>query len=253
MNFSVLKSLLAATLLMAGASTAQAQISFGPRVGLNATKLNLDLEDDYPLKSKLRYGAQVGLAMNAQFGNLAVQPAVLFTMKGHKGETKGSQTFSNPGLIMKVSFDESQKIQLNYIEVPVNLVYSTKGVEGGFQVFAGPYVALGVGGKVETETASTSTTTFNGQVIASESKSYSGKNSVEFVSKAGKAKDKEYFRNIDTGLNLGVGYKVGGMQAQLGYGLGLSNIVPNDQKDKKPEDKANNRGFQLALTYFFQE
>ena len=233
MNSSVLKGLLAATLLMAGASTAQAQISFGPRVGLNYTKFNLDLEgNNLFIKSRSRYGAQVGLAMNAQFGNLAVQPAVLFTMKGGKTQVKrnGSSTFGST--------------TINYVEIPVNLVYSTSGAEGGFQVFAGPYVGLGVGGKYYSTTMFT-----NGFVFAFESR----EGDVKFASKEGKERDKEYIRNIDAGLNLGMGYKVGGIQAQLGYGLGLSNIIPNDQDDKKPEDKVHNRGFQLSLTYFIQE
>ena len=74
---------------------------------------------------------------------------------------------------------------------------------------------------------------------------------VEFASKEGKD-DKAYRRNIDAGFNMGVGYKVGGIQAQLGYGLGLSNLIPNDANDKKPEITVRNRGFQLALSYFFQ-
>lgn len=251
MKRTQLNGLLAAALLLTAANVAEAQVTIGPRIGLNVTnvKYNFDDADKLP-DSKHLTGAQVGVAINAQFGNLALQPALLFTMKGEKSEESESITNTTQGYTTSYSSEYSSKLRLNYLEVPVNLVYSTNGADGGFQVFAGPYVAFGLGGKVESEYKYSSTTTYNGQVVESDKKSGSDDTSVKFVSKSGNG-DNAYLRNIDAGFNLGIGYKVGGIQAQVGYGLGLGNLIPDDQDGDKPEDKFHNRGFQLNLAYFF--
>jgi hypothetical protein len=239
-------SSVAVAALLLGASSAHAQVSFGPRVGLNATKFSYDFDDEDEPKSEFQYGAQVGLAMNAQFGNLSVQPSLLFTMKGDKVETSDSESFTSGGQTISASYENKQTVKLNYLELPVNLVYSTKGAEGGFQVFAGPYVALGLSGKAKSDTKQTMTV---GGVTSTESDSE--ELDVEFVSKEGDD-DEAYLRRLDAGFNMGVGYKVGAIQAQVGYGLGLGNLVPNDSDGNKPELKVRNRGFQLSLSYFFE-
>lgn len=236
----------AAAALLLGATSAQAQITFGPRVGLNATKLNYDFDGEDEPKSKFVYGAQVGLSMNAQFGNLSVQPSLLFTMKGDKVEESESETFSANGQMISVSYENKETLSLNYLELPVNLVYSTNGAEGGFQVFAGPYVALGLSGKGKQD--SKATITMGGSTTT---ESDSEEIDIEFANKEGDD-DKGYLRQLDAGFNMGVGYKVGAIQAQVGYGLGLVNLVPNDSDGNKPDLKVNNRGFQLSLSYFFE-
>ena len=232
--------------LLLAASAAQAQVSVGPRVGLNVTNLSYDLDGKDDTDSKYQYGAQVGATLNAQFGNLSVQPSLLFTMKGDRAEVSDTKSTTIGGQTFSSTFVSKQTLRLNYLELPVNLVYSTNGAEGGFQVFAGPYVALGLSGKATAKTTSTVTSGSTSQTRTS-----SDDSDVEFASKEGKD-DKAYLRNIDAGFNMGVGYKVGGIQAQLGYGLGLSNLIPNDANDKKPDITVRNRGFQLALSYFFQ-
>ena len=59
------------------------------------------------------------------------------------------------------------------------------------------------------------------------------------------------FRHLDAGLNGGVGYRVGAFPAQLGYGLGLVNFVPNDNNGQDTGSKGHNRRFQLATICFF--
>lgn len=248
MRLPILAGLATSALLLAG-TAAQAQTTFGVRLGLNASNLNYkaaDSNDEIP-ESDMLLGAQGGVVMNAQFGNLAIQPALLYSMKGDKLQEKDSETETFGGNTYTYSYDVKSTRRLSYLELPVNFVYSTNGAEGGFQVFAGPYLALGVGGKVKYE--GDYTTTMNGRVIDSGSESESFK--IKFANKYGDDEDTEYVRTLDAGLNFGLGYKAGPFQAQLGYGLGVANLIPNDQDDKKSEDKARNRNFQLNVTYFF--
>ncbi|GGE96038.1 porin family protein [Hymenobacter cavernae] len=229
--------LIAGLLLSAGAVSAQ--VSFGPRVGLNVSKISYELSEATKKAgikkpdSKLVFGPQIGLAVNAQFGNLALQPAILFTMKGDKLESGGSSLTS--------SYKNEETLRLRYAEIPVSLVYSTNGAKGGFQVFAGPYVAFGLSGTVKGK----STYTYSAQTGTD-----SYKDDVKFASKEGSS-NKYYVRGLDAGANLGIGYKVDGTQIQLSYGLGLSNLTPDNSAGNGSEDKVRNRVVQLTFGYFF--
>jgi hypothetical protein len=241
-------SSVAVAALLLYASSADAQVSFGPRVGLNATKLsyNFNYDGGEEPKSKFVYGAQAGLSLNVQFGNLSVQPSLLFSMKGDKVEETGTERFSSGGQTVSLEYKTTHTVRLNYLELPINLVYSTNGAEGGFQVFAGPYVGLGLSGKYKSN--SKATVTMNGTTTT---ESDSEEADIEFTNEEGDD-DSPYLRRLDAGVNMGVGYKVGAIQAQLGYGLGLGNLVPNDSDGNEPDYKVHNRGFQLSLAYFFE-
>ncbi|MCB2407264.1 porin family protein [Hymenobacter lucidus] len=227
MKKNLQRGLLAAALVVAGATSAQAQITFGPRVGLNVANVATDLPGSIEIDTKTIFAPQIGLTLNAQFGNLSVQPSLLFSQKGYKIEEDEDD------------YSYKATARLSYAEIPVNLVYTTGGTEG-FQVFAGPYAGFGIGGKAKFEEDD------NGQKS-------SGEDKIKFASKEGDADKTEYYRALDFGLNAGVGYKAGALQAQLGYGLGLSNLVPNDEDDKDPEYKLKNRVFHLSISYFFGE
>ncbi|SDY72283.1 porin family protein [Hymenobacter psychrophilus] len=226
---------LAAVLALGGTTLAQAQVTIGPRIGLNLADISFKFEDidDADLDTKLLVAPQAGITLNAAFGNLALQPSLLFSQKG----TKVTVDESSPGF----SNVTETTARLNYLELPVNLVYTTGGTEG-FQVFAGPYIGFGLGGKIKQKyTVSQSGTTI------SESESYK----VKFASKSKSNSDAEYFNQPDFGVNGGVGYKTGPFQVQAGYSLGLNNMVPKDSDGAKPDSKSHNRVIQFSLSYFF--
>lgn len=122
-------------------------------------------------------------------------------------------------------------------------MYNTSGEEGGFQVFAGPYIGVGLGGKYKGE----STISINGEVV--EELSGSDEENIKFVGKGSNGNEAE-LRRIDWGFNAGVGYKAGPFQAQLGYGLGLGNLIPKYDNDDS-DDKLHNRGVHFSVAYFF--
>ncbi|MBX0291025.1 PorT family protein [Hymenobacter sp. HSC-4F20] len=237
-------SIVVAGLLMGGAGAAQAQVTLGPRLGANASTLSFDIDGESP-DAKYIVGPQAGVTLNAQFGNLSVQPSILFSSKGAKFDESSDETYTLGGDTYRQQVKQEATIRLNYIEVPVNLVFNTSGEEGGFQVFAGPYIGIGLKGSYKTE--GSYSVSVNGQV--EESFSGSEEEDIKFVGK-GTDGDEPEFRRIDVGLNAGVGYKAGPFQAQLGYGLGLGNLVPKYEDDDS-DDKLHNRGVQLSVSYFF--
>ncbi|TYZ09552.1 PorT family protein [Hymenobacter lutimineralis] len=221
---------------LAAASSASAQVTIGARVGLNAATIGVNLEDEddeEDFNPKMILGPQVGVTVNAQFGSFAIQPSLLFAQKGYR-----IQEDEEDGGI-KVEYKSTTR--LSYLELPVNFVY-TLGEEDGFQLFAGPYVGFGISGKDKSEIS----LQYNGQ-----KNSDSQETDIVFANEYGDDEDKDYLRGLDYGLNAGLGYKAGPIQAQLGYGLGLGNLITNSKSGEKPDDKIHNRVLHLSVAYFF--
>jgi hypothetical protein len=225
----------ASSLLLAGTAHAQSTFSVGPRVGLNISTVHLPI--DYGGTYTSRAGFEAGLTSNIQLGHFALQPSVLFSQKGYN--------VSGP----LVSFDSpvtyEEEVRLNYLTVPLNLVFTLgRDGQGGLQVFGGPYVSMLVGGNYAQQTH------FG---------SYLGSAPYD-VETSGKMKpadvvtaiDNRYARRFDTGLQAGIGYRLGGFQLQAGYSLGLRDLAPhypNVAGNTYNGTKYYNRAWQVSLSY----
>jgi hypothetical protein len=247
-------------LLLAGlAQGARAQeVSFGARLGGNlatATFNSLDalagsgIAIDYT-KSPI-VAPQLGLAVNMQWGNWAFQPALLFSQKGLKQSVTAN--IDNSGYSFREEINTTSRI--NYLELPLNVVYTTGG-DNGFQVFAGPYVAVGVGGKA-TYSESVTSSGPNGvtdEYSDSGSAGYTFANEFADPNSAGGNSTGIFAtaRRFDAGITGGVGYRVGPIQAQLGYSLGLVNAQPDYPASYQTANETGyHRSLQLTATYFF--
>lgn len=231
--------ILAALPLLAVAHSASAQFSIGPRLGLNLATISLSGDTEGSPDPKIKAGVQVGIAANIGLADkFAFQPALLYAQKGFKQEQ--NQTESLGGTTYTASFTGTANF--NYLELPLNFVFTTGG-ENGFQVFVGPYLAYGVGGKTESQYTVKDS---NGNTIDSGSSN----RVVKFADKES-SNDYTYVRALDLGLNGGIGYRQGPFQAQVGYGLGLSNLIPQQEDGTEYDYKAHSRVIQVSATYFF--
>ena len=122
----------------------------------------------------------------------------------------------------------------------VNVVYTLHG----FQVFAGPYMALDVGGRQH-------------GTISGFSPHYIRLMPQYVDEKVDYGPDSNN-RRLDAGVNFGIGYQRSPLQMQLGYGLGLWNLhqdnsfqLYNHGYDLN-QNAAYNRVAQLTGTYFFK-
>ena len=221
----------ATSLLLASSAQAQTTFSIGPRVGLNVATAN------FRYKSSSRHaGLEVGLTGNLQLGHFAVQPSVLFSQKGY--QSRGNLlSFDSP-----VTYEET--VRLNYLTLPVSVAY-TLGENGqGLQVFAGPYIALLLGGNYTQQVHEAGY--LGGPAYDRE---YSSKVKVASVFTSG---GDRYSQRIDAGLQAGVGYCLKGWQVQAGYSLGLRNLASSYQSytgELYREETNYNRVFQLSLSY----
>ena len=241
--------LLAALVLSTATATAQTTFKLGVRGGANralttvAPGSNLSGPNTYERSADKNaiYAWQAGLVLDAAWGNFAVQPALVFSQKGEKFNTSVFYNGGGGGFAASISSTN----RYNWLELPVNFVYTLHG-DHGLQVFAGPYVAMGVGGR-QTGTS----------YLAAPNISYAP---YEFDRRVTYDTDANNLR-FDAGLNFGLGYRQGPVQVQAGFGLGLVNLhrdISNIDPGFSPftaynfyNDAAYNRVAQLTGTYFF--
>jgi hypothetical protein len=242
-------------LLLTGAllfslTTASAQTTFklGVRGGLNralttvapgSSATGLNTYERSADKSAI-YAWQAGLVLEAAFGKFAVQPALLFSQKGEKFDTG---VYYN-GIGGGFAASSISTNHYNWLELPVNFVYTLHG-DHGLQLFAGPYVAMGVGGRQK------GTNYFSAPNIRYAPYGYD--NQVTYGPDTSN-------RRFDAGVNFGLGYRQGPVQVQASFGLGLVNLHRNirsiDPGFYPPTaynfygDAAYNRVAQLTGTYF---
>ncbi len=203
-------------------TTAFGQLTIMPKAGasLSTVRISDDLLDggDKPnYKIGLVFGAAFEIGIVEHF---AIQPELLFHQKGWRTE------FSEDG------FSSKTGITLNYIEVPVLV----KGKFGNFYVNAGPSIGFGIGGKYKYE-------------LSSQGNTEQESGNVKFGDDPDPADDEIYFDNaIDFGLQMGGGVKAGPLVIDIRYGLGLSNLV--DEQDGFSGDwKIKNSSFQLTVGF----
>lgn len=234
--------LLLTVLLSAASVAAQPTFRLGLRGGLNRTTSTVEPASTSP-SSQYYYSAsksaiyawQAGAVLEVTFHQFSLQPALVFSQKEEQFD---AATFIN-GVVGVSGTAMSTVNRCNWLELPVNVVYALHG----FQMFAGPYVALGVGGRQHGTISGFSPFARFAPQDVDEKMAY-GHDSNN--------------RRLDAGVNFGIGYQWGPLQGQLSYGLGLRNLHQSnsyqvcDYGHDFNQDAAYNRVAQLTATYFFK-
>jgi len=188
-----------------GQTSEKGKMSFGILAGVNFQNLNGKLSSGDKLDNDMLLGFHGGVNVQIPIApDFYFQPGLMFAIKGAKNTT----------IIFDAEFTDETRI--NYIEMPLNLVY--KGALGtGFVMLGfGPYLAYGISGK---------------QII--EGNSFAFERGTDYDA-------------FDAGGNIFAGYEMAsGIFLQLDTQLGMVNINPED----KPTTK--NTGFGLSLGYRF--
>jgi hypothetical protein len=206
----------------ASAQSGGARTAFGILGGVNLQNLNGTGFDGSKLSNDLIVGFHAGV--NAQIPivpSFYFQPGLLFSTKGAKN-TEGVITATN---------------RLSYVELPLNLVYKGALGNGYVMVGFGPYVGYGITGK---------------STIEGGSEKYESDVVFTNVVEAGDPLGTTYFRALDAGGNIFVGYEMAsGIFLQLNTQFGMININPEDKRFPTNETAIKNTGFGLSLGYRF--
>ncbi|GAO31130.1 porin family protein [Geofilum rubicundum] len=206
--------------VMAIAVTAVSAQGLGLRGGVNFSNLAGDgVPDDTKMKTGFHLGLDYEIPVAPDF---YFAPGLLFSTKGAKSE------WSESGEVGGIAYEFSSEstIVLNYLEVPLNLVYKPLLGEGNLIVAFGPYLGYGIGGKVKWDDGDES-----------------GEEDVTFGSG-----DDDMFKALDMGANISFGYMfASGFSFQLNTQLGLINIDSEGDSDYP----VKNTAFGLGLGYRF--
>jgi len=202
-------------ILVLSASFAIAQekskMSFGILGGVNFQNLNGKLSSGDKLENDMLLGFHGGVNVQVPIApEFYFQPGLMFATKGAK------DTYT----ILGAEFTD--EIKINYIEMPLNLVYKGAVGNGFFMLGFGPYVAYGISGKQ----------VFEGKDITFE-------RGVDYNA-------------LDAGANIFAGFETaGGVFLQLDTQFGMMNINPDDENSSNDQSTAKNTGFGLSLGYRF--
>jgi hypothetical protein len=191
-------------------STAQDKTTFGVRAGVNFTNLNGD-DLDFEMKTGFNVGVNAEIPVAPEF---YLQPGLLFSTKGAKEKIAGSS--------------DDLKLNISYLEVPINFIFKPTLGAGKLVLGVGPYVGIAVGGKVKLGD-NDADIKFKNDLSASEA----GSNDMYF------------------GGNLLAGYELSSkLSFQLNAQLGMSSLYPKVQGEKL-DDKMKNTGFGVSVGYRF--
>ncbi|MDP2335142.1 MAG: outer membrane beta-barrel protein [Bacteroidota bacterium] len=218
--FSILVILaLSASIAIAQEKT---KMSFAVLGGVNFQNINGKSYNGDKLANDMllgyHFGANVQIPIAPEF---YFQPGLTFSTKGAKNKSTSSTSTT----------------RLNYIEMPLNMVYKATLGNGFVMLGFGPYLAYGIGGKVKTE----------GSSLTLE-QDVKFKNVVE----TGDNLLVPYYKAFDAGANIFFGYEMAsGMFIQLDSQFGMININPEYKGFTADKSAAKNTGFGLSVGYRF--
>jgi hypothetical protein len=188
--------------------------TFGLRAGVNFQNINGKDASGDDLENKLGTGFHAGVNAEIPVGTGSyLQPGVLYSMKGAKwGGTDA-------------------KVKLSYIEIPVNFIYKPVLGTGNMVLGFGPYVAFGIGGKIDNP---------NGP-----------DQDIEFTKDYDPTIAAPQLKRLDAGGNFLAGYEFSNkFSVQLNAQLGLVNINP-EVNNSADDTRWRNTGWGVSLGYRF--
>lgn len=211
--------ILAAFCLLASAGYAQKSAAI-LKGGVNFANISNNDEGGYD-DSRMLTGFHAGVIADLNLTEfLAIQPGLLYSSKGIRFENDVQELSFNP----------------RYLELPVNLVFKTPTGESKFFIGAGPYVAMGIGGK------------FKGEGL------FNFSSDIQFSDDDPLTAEEEgagafIVRRFDYGLNAIAGIEASNLVLSAGYGLGLAKVQSGSNSSSDQNNK--HRVFSLSLGFKF--
>ena len=240
-----MKKLILSVLFASVSGICLAQISFGVQLGANMgmgkfkySEESFQGYDSHTQKNKAKVGFLGGFIVDIPLsGPLSFSPELNFIQEGTKNTTTGIDGV--------YSFVEEQKITLNYIQLPLNIVYKMPVGPGSVFFGLGPSLNLGISGKNKYKFSST----FDPEDSEEFKVKFDGKKSDDLDPDD----NDDHLKRVDVGINVMAGYKLGmGVFIKLAYNHGFMDINPNkNNEDPQDRSKYKNSGFRVGIGYMF--
>lgn len=220
-------------LLFAMAITASVAVAQKIDFGIRARYTNVNLKGSFNGSSingnsnKL-HNIDVGVFADINYGSsLTFQPGIAYVLKGGIGYSTEMPT---PTSIAEMAND----IKLNYLEIPLNLLYNFQLKPGKIFVGAGPYMGIALSGKSNNDT-------YIYGIDGTEQTHSRTKQSINFGS------GQDDLKRFDYGINTMAGFRFNNkleIGAAIGFGLAnMSNISIL---------KLHNHTESISVGYFFE-
>lgn len=226
----IVLSILTAAVL---STAALAQTSNSPKIGIKAgvtfptfgTSGTENQGDSWKTNTSFYVGGTIDFQISERF---SIQPGLSLVGKGGEGDYYEHNGEPNN----LIAFRGTAKLNILYLEVPVNAVVNFEMGDGKFFIGAGPYYATALNG--ETKTTGTQTSGATSYAVSTKEDIKFGQN--------GTMKRGEF------GVNFLAGYQLSnGLNIQAGYGLGLSNLDHADAKASKVTNKVISVGLGFSF------
>lgn len=215
-------------------STSNAQLTFGPKIGGNLSKLtwkegeNNESDPNYEYKPGWQIGGIIDFQLCEQF---SIRPGVSVNKLSTQYKTEYA-----------ITEDEETSYTATYIQVPLDFVVSLPLSAYHLKLSVGPYFQRGISGKVVKKSGNTS----NEKEILFK----------EIPENYNSADGDVYANPWDYGINFGIGYQIEYFLISFQYGLSLSNYSP--KYEVEPENYNRNEeaierwsNFTFSLAYLF--
>jgi len=219
-------SVLMFTTVMAGAANAQLFYAQGGLNLANITNTNSGGTEDNAVLPTFNAGLMGRFGLSK---TIDLESGILLTGKGSKAETY----FNGGNEYVKAKFNPL------YVEVPLNIVVNVP-LASSTKLFvnAGPYAAIGVGGKSKLDTKI-------GVLTSSSERDIKFNNDDPFTSvQEDAAYDK--LKRFDYGLNFGAGLDLNKVLLKANYGMGLAKIG-STENNNNADDKNKYRVFSISV------
>ena len=213
------------TTAVAFSSKAQIYVQGGLNLA-NITKTNSGQTEKNNILPSFNVGLMGRFGISSTFD---LESGILLTGHGSKAETY----FNGGSDYVKSTFNPL------YLQVPLNAVVKIP-LEKNSRIFfnAGPYVAMGIGGKSRQESKV-------GPIISSSTKNIKFSNDDPFTSEQEDA-GYDKLKRFDFGLNFGGGFEFGPVILKVNYGLGLAKIN-STQSNNTANDKNKYRTISFSI------
>jgi hypothetical protein len=204
MKIKIVLFVVACMLVLSETAFAQAKVNLGAKAGVNISNISFEDADDKNLVAGFAGGLFANMPLSEEF---SVQPELLFSQKGTKYSLESNL------------LDTEVTLKLNYIEVPVNLVYN---LARDFDFQLGPYIGFLAGTKAD------------GKITI-------GNNTYE----ASDEIDIDKFNKVDFGLQGGLRFFLNPVYLGFTYKYGLSQVAKEGEYTHDILGKGGNRTIQL--------
>ncbi len=195
-------------MMLVFASYTKAQINFGAEIGANLANSSWGtLEATQSSTSITSFHVGPIVEFNIADG-FYLQSGLLLSGKGGELDEVKSD------VIFGITYTRTSVVKMSplYLEIPINAMYKVD-LNGAFlQVYAGPYLGLGLGGKFS---YSSITTAGNNNPVSTDT---------TWSIRYGSDSTSSDMKMLDFGVNVGVGVEYNNFLFKVQYGLGLANL-----------------------------